>query len=70
MTAPRTLMRATATGWRVHHAGKFVGTVDRHPDGGYSYRPSIGSGLTCYGWNTNRRAAAARLVRHYEESAA
>ena len=66
MSAPRTIMRATATGWNVHYAGQIVGTVER-AEGGYNYRTSIGSGLTCCGWNTNRRAAAARLVRHFVE---
>ena len=67
--APRTTMRATATGWNVHHAGQMVGTVTRDPEGGYTYRTSIGTGLACCGWNTNRRAAADRLVRYYNEAA-
>lgn len=62
---PRTIMRTTATGWTVHYGGNLVGTVDRDPDGGYTYQTSIGAGLGCMGWNTNRRAAAAHLVRYY-----
>jgi hypothetical protein len=67
VTTPRTLMRATATGWTVHHGGNMVGTVDRDAEGGYVFRTSLGAGIACCGWNTNRRAAADRLVRYYVE---
>jgi hypothetical protein len=62
--AARTMLRFTEGRYTVRNGGRHIGEVFRHQDEDgvvtYTYRNRTGE---CFGFNTNRRAAAEIMVR-------